>query len=149
MWIQLNPQNVGGGGGGGGSEIDIFNYGNSHPKIVYSMETTNRSFTPNKDTYRIYYSSQQFTEIHVPNQRWNHFYIQYKEGSMEVYVNGTLARNVKNTDTSKLPEFALTDQVVLGNSRNVVNGAVCNITYYPIQLSNTEIYNIYRKNVDI
>jgi len=150
MWINLNPQSI-----ALNKEIDIFRYGNEmndgifKPKVSYMYD-----YDTKKDVFKIYFTNDpenknnNFEIIHIPNQRWNNFVLNYVDGIRgELWVNGIMER-IFTFNNSNLPTYSMTDQVVVGNTLfNGINGAICSIKYFTKSLEPQEIANIYNLGI--
>lgn len=150
MWINLNSQSV-----ALNKEVDIFRYGNESndgiykPKVSYVYDQDTK-----KDAFKIFFThdsenkNNNFEIIHVPNQRWNNFVINYVDGVRgELWVNGIMER-IFAFNNSNLPAYSMTDQVVVGNtSFNGINGAICSVKYFTKSLEPREIANIYNLGI--
>ena len=79
----------------------------------------------------------------VPSQKWNHIVFNYYENNVDLFINGNLERNInlKLNPIKILP----TDVISVGDD-NGIDGAVCNIVYYNIPLTQTKISQIYNTN---
>jgi len=155
MWININPQSI-----SSSTEIDILSYfytgtvnGTKHdyykPKIVYTS-SSNLSSPSVKDVYKIYFTGGKndltsIIEIHVPNQRWNHFVFNYVNGKMaELWVNGVMERVMKFTGDIPVPQYDASDQIVIGSLKESgTNGAICNVIYFDKSISSYQIVNMY------
>jgi len=155
MWINMNPAHI-----QSDKEIVILSYFHHQvdknddcykPKIVY---TSSSSDTPNsismKDVYRIYFTGGNLDEknrieIHVPNQRWNHFVFNYVDGKMvELWVNGVMERVMTFSGDIPVPRYDATDQIVIGSlDASGSNGAICNVIYFDKSISSQQISNMY------
>lgn len=160
MWINMNPQNI-----SPDTEIVIFSYGYPSngtkikecykPKITYSYSSKNKELSV-KDVYRIYFTgdnnekNMNFYEIHVPNQRWNHFVINYVNGTMvELWINGIMKYVFKFDKNKILPNYDPTDQVVIGNKRATgTNGAICSVVYFDKSIHSHQIVNMYNLGIN-
>jgi hypothetical protein len=157
LWINLNPQNI-----SSSTELPIFRYGyiepgtakktQYKPGIFYTYDTNLK-----KDVYKVYFTGDGgdggdggMTKIHVPNQRWNQFTLNYVDGERaELWVNGVL-NNVVNFDntTATHPIYDVADQVIVGNTKESgINGAICGVEYYNKSLTPTQIANIYNLGI--
>lgn len=142
MWININPQNT-----SSKNETTLFCYGFDCMKDTKSVKPC-ITYTYNddlkKDVYKIYYTKNNMHfEIQLPNQRWNHFFFNYKGNQLDLFINGNLVRSVT---LDPLPTYTPEDQVVIGNDKMTgLNGAICDVVYYKTNLSSTKIASIYNK----
>lgn len=123
----------------------IFDYGNGKPKVTLF----NDEKQPNTmDVYRIYFSdklnstnhNENFYEIKLPSQKWNHLFFNYTPRHVDFYVNGKLERTYYLKE--KIPTYKDSDVVKVG-SENGLSGAIANIRYYKKNLSSREVANVY------
>lgn len=128
----------------------IFDYGRGKPKITLF----NDEKQPNTmDVYRVYFSdklnstnhNENFYEIKLPSQKWNHLFFNYTPRYVDFYVNGKLERTYYLKD--KLPTYTDSDVVTTG-SENGLSGAIANIRYYKKNLSSREIANVYNVSMN-
>jgi hypothetical protein len=139
MWIYLNiqPTNF----GSYTKETPIFNFGNGKPKIAYHNNITD---DVHKNKYIIYFTnsknSQNFYEVTLPNQKWNNFVFNYKSSQVDLFINGELVKVFKFTDNR--PIYKASDDIMIGKEKGL-DGAICNIRYYPYNLSMSHITSTY------
>lgn len=159
MWINMNPQSI-----SNDTEITIFSYGYPDngttikqcykPKITYSYSSNNNALSV-KDVYKIYFTGNNnegkgIHEIHIPNQRWNHFVVNYVNGStVELWINGVMKRTFKFDSNNLLPNYDPTDQVIIGNNTaSGTNGAICSVIYFNKSISSHQITNMYNLGIN-
>jgi len=84
-------------------------------------------------------SSFHYT-MKMPSQKWNHIVFNYYENNVDLFINGNLERNMnlQSNPINILP----TDMISVGDD-NGIDGAICNIVYYNIPLTQTKISQIY------
>ena len=139
MWVYLNvqPTNF----SSYSKESPIFDFGNGKPKIVYYNNVTD-DIHINK--YIIYFtdvkSSENSYEITLPIQKWNNIVFNYKSNQVDLFINGELVKVFKFTDNR--PMYKPTDNIVVG-SDNGLDGAICNVRFYPYNLSVSHITTTY------
>ena len=139
MWIYLNvqPTNF----ASYTKETPIFNFGRGKPKISYHNNITD---DVNKNKYIIYFTdartSQNFFEVTLPNQKWNNFVFNYKSSQVDLFINGELVKVFKFTDNR--PTYKASDNIMIGKEKGL-DGAICNIRYYPYNLSMSHITSTY------
>lgn len=163
MWINMNPQTI-----PDGKEIQIFTYGlldkNLKPKIVYKTNSTPGSPSI-QNVYRIYFTGDQtgsknnknnknnYYEIYLPNQKWNHFVLNYIEGrKVEVWINGKMERvftfGENETTTIPMPVYNVEDLVAIGSSKaSGTNGAICSILYFYKSITASKVVSLYNLGV--
>jgi hypothetical protein len=130
-WIFLNQQTSSPDSGGGFQTL--LNYGEK-PSIQYDANTkTLRIITREgvSDT-TILYEAQD-----IPLQRWNHFVINYADGTMDVFLNGKLVA----TKRGVVP-YMKNDKVIIGQQAGI-EGGCANIVYYREPLSWWSIQTLY------
>jgi hypothetical protein len=74
----------------------------------------------------------------MPYQKWNNIVINYTDGYMDVFLNGTLVGSRRGV----VPYMAL-DNIVAG-ATDGLNGGICNVTYSQQTLSKKEIVLAYK-----
>ena len=128
----------------------IFDYGNGKPKVTLF----NDEKQPNTmDVYRIYFSdklnttnhNENFYEIKLPSQKWNHLFFNYTPRHVDFYVNGKLERTYYLKEN--VPTYKESDVVTVG-SENGLSGAIANIRYYKKNLSSREVANVYNVSMN-
>lgn len=156
MWININPHHI------SNKEIVILSYFHNYvdnnknsveyykPKIVYTSNSDTSDSPSVKDVYRIYFTGNNkdknnSIEIHVPNQRWNHFLFNYVDGKKaELWINGVLERVMTFSENIPVPQYDATDQIVIGGTNATgTNGAICNVIYFDKSISSHQIVNMY------
>lgn len=140
MWIHLNiqPSST----ASYANETTLFDYGNGKPRIAYKNSTDN-SRAENQDNYVIYVSNNGDDNpitVSVPNQKWNYFAFNFYDSKVDLYINGTLERSVEYGEN--MPSYISTDVIAVGSDKGL-DGAICNINYYGIPLSATQITTKY------
>jgi len=148
MWIYLNQQthlfN------GNRKNINIFSYGNLEdmkPGISYN---NNKKKTENKDIYTITftgpsYNKQNFYNVELTSQKWNYFVFNYKNNSVDLFINGNLERTFMFNN--QFPNYNSTDLFTIGD-KNGLNGAIGNIGYYVKPLTSFQIVDTYNLLMD-
>jgi len=94
-------------------------------------------------TQTIEYKGHNSVIMTIPSQKWNHIVFNYYENSVDLFVNGNLERSVdlRNNPIIQLP----TDVISLGDEDGI-HGALCNLVYYNVPLTQTKISQIYNIN---
>ena len=139
MWIYLNiqPSNF----GGYSRETSIFDLGNSKPKIVYYNDLNSEV---NRNKYIVYFTDSKTEhssyEVTLPNQKWNNFVLSYKSNQVDLFINGELVKIFKFTDNQ--PQYKPTDIITVGSDKGL-DGAICNVRYYPTNLAMSRITSMY------
>lgn len=144
MWIFVNNTIL----GTNEQESILFKYGNSNdfygkPCITYLgnddwrfMFTNNTGHSKNTD---LKYVSLPEYIVKMPSQKWHHIVFSYYDNVVDLFINGSLARNMDIS--SRLPIKNLNDKITIGSKD--IPGAICNITYYKHPLTPTQISRIY------
>jgi hypothetical protein len=139
MWVYLNVQSDN--FLAYSKETTIFSCGNGKPKITYF---NNINEDDKKNKYIFYFTDlkkgpSKF-ELSLPNQKWNNFVFNYDYNKVDLFVNGELVRTFQFG--SNRPKYRATDKISIG-SEDGLNGAICNVRYYPDKLSNAHIISTY------
>jgi hypothetical protein len=139
MWVYLDVQSKN--FQAYGKETTIFDYGNGKPKLTYVNHVDDPE---QKDKVNIYFTNsttqKPSLEITLPKQKWNQIVFNYSTQRVDVFINGSLERTFEFTDN--LPTYAVYDKFVTGANHGL-DGAICNVKYYPNVLSKFEITNSY------
>ena len=139
MWVYLDVQSKN--FQAYGKETTIFDYGNGKPKLTY----VNHADDPEqKDKVNIYFTNstlgKPYFEVSLPKQKWNQIVFNYSTQRADVFINGSLEKTFEFTDNT--PTYAIYDKFITGSSHGL-DGAICNVKYYPNVLSKFEITNSY------
>ena len=154
MWIYINPQNKS--NMSYTNEMEIFNYGytdktgiHSKPRITYKYDPTTSI-----DTFYLYFteSTDKITNknknpmdyqysISVVGQKWNQFVFNYNNNKVDVFINGHLERTFELT--KNLPIYSVNDDKITIGSVKGLDGAICNVTYSKLPLTQMQITNTY------
>jgi hypothetical protein len=149
MWIFINPQapNY----VGYSSESTIFNYNGTEsggkPKVTYfnDMKPNDNNFGKTSvDKYCVYFTNSQSPvgryKFSMPSQKWNNLVMNFTSTQADLFVNGNLEYTY--IYEGNIPTFLPTDFIKIGQEKGL-DGAICNVTYYPTNLSLIEIANNY------
>lgn len=153
MWVYINPMSKS--RIGYTKESNIFYYGNDnktqyHPKV---------SFKPvgDKFMFLIYYAGGEYELLELPFQKWNNLVFNYREGGVDLFVNGELNYSYSYS-TDKMPDYTDLDMVVVGDNSDIIlddgnlkqfrhsnglYGAICNVVYFKMPMSKTQIVQNY------
>lgn len=144
MWIYLNTESHS--YASYAKETDIFYYGDGaygKPRIAYFNNTDTSVTIPGKDKYKVYFTNipgNNYYEISLPSQKWNHFVFNYSSQKVDLYLNGNLEYTFAFDKNS--PTYSVSDVVKVG-AKNGLNGAICNIQYFHTPLSSQKITTMY------
>jgi hypothetical protein len=137
MWIFLNPQ--GSEYSGYKGETQIFNYGEGKPKVSYNVDSTT-----GESKYRVYFTNsvmqKGYYEFSMPAQKWNNLVMNFTSTQADLFVNGQLENTYLFEGNP--PNYLPTDYVTIGQDKGL-DGAICNVVYYPKNISLIEIANNY------
>jgi len=127
MWIYINDY----------TKISVsrqvFSYGgesttqNYKPIIWYQENQLKFAFSGNKPQY----------SCPLLLQKWNNIVVNYKLGDADLFINGDLQFHY-SFQKGDSPTYDLSDQVTIGDEHGV-DGAICNVRYYPFYLSKSAI----------
>jgi hypothetical protein len=138
MWIYLNVQPFT--QLAYSKESTIFAYGsqeNSHPKITY------KNNTDGLDQYVFYLSPSTKYGVSLPHQKWNNVVLNYRDGYVDLFINGTLESAIKLEDK---PVFTKRDTIYVGEKTSEptgLYGSICNVVYYKNIMTLGQIINNY------
>jgi hypothetical protein len=91
------------------------------------------------DNFRIIYSNDKSHDVSIRSQKWNNFVITYNGTEVDMFVNGNLERSAQ---LDAPIQYSPLDQVVVGDE-NGIDGAICNVCFFPKPLTSFEIANSY------
>jgi hypothetical protein len=151
MWIYLNPQVT-----NNNNEIEIFSFGvdydevnNSRegkPRITYYNDSSSdkQYGKTTRDLIRVYFTNQTnpkgYYDFKILKQKWNNIVINISISKADLFVNGELEYTYNYNNN--VPIHNPVDFITTGQ-HNGLNGAICNVIYYPRNLSFIEITNNY------
>lgn len=119
----------------------ILNY-NMKPKVSFNNSNGKLKIEMNSGGDEDKISVAQYI-TDVPLQRWNNLVVNYDGGVVDIFINGTLKKSLKNI----LPTVSY-DSITLGEY-NGISGGICNVVYYPSRISYDRIlmnYNLLKNN---
>jgi hypothetical protein len=130
-------------------EKTIFDYAGGRPRLVYLSDGN-----LNVDKFRVYFTNahdplqegDSYT-ITAPTQKWNNFVFNYRDGVADLFINGVLERTFEFKNGLMPKKGELIDNITVGDE-NGINGAICNVCYFPYVLNSFDItrtYNLLRK----
>jgi hypothetical protein len=115
--------------------IDSVNNRNYKPYVSYVIDKTG-------DNYIFQFSNtdDSIYKISLPTQKWHNFVFNYNNSRVDLFINGKLERTYEFSDN--LPVYSSADEIIVGNE-NGLDGAICNVQYFNVPLTNTDIANLY------
>jgi hypothetical protein len=81
----------------------------------------------------------------MPVQKWNHVVFNYFSNRCDLFLNGKLATSV-TLDALSAPTFHDADSIIVGEDKDSIVGAICNINAYRLPMTPEQIafaYNMY------
>jgi hypothetical protein len=138
MWVYLNQQsNV-----AYSKETNVFHFGNGCPTISYVNDIPLEEGVQ-KSGFKFYLSKDVTLYImSAPLQKWNNFFINYYNNSVDVFINGVLEKTVQFSEMNR-PSFTPNDTVITGEDGGL-DGAICNVLYYPQSVIFSQIKNSFQ-----
>ena len=114
----------------------IYSFGN-RPSLFYdpvesSLFVVSGYLTPK---YKILYKTNKLLF-----QRWNFIVMNYRHGTLDLFINN----NLVGTYTNVLTELNTEDLLIVGSSKNERIGGICNMKYYELPLGIRKIDTIYK-----
>jgi hypothetical protein len=119
-------------------EINIFNYANGKPQLVLD----NNKFI----AYCTNTHNREKVILDAPFQRWNHFVFNYYETRCDIFVNGLLNKTCEFGTNIPIMDITKDDRFILGED-NGLDGSICNVQFYSLNLTGTQISRLYNKLV--
>lgn len=139
MWTYLNSMPVSKISYSPGTSTRIFNYSGMRPSLLHEIDSDGRP------KYTAYFSENVKHSFEMPYQKWNYLVFNYKGASVDLFVNGVLEYSHNfGSDVSQL--YGPPDEINVGGETDEIDGvygSICNITYYPRQLTGPEIITTY------
>jgi len=134
FWIFVNPTTI------SRQEINIFNYADGKPQLVldnnkFVVYCTN---TPSNNREKV--------SVDSPFQKWNHFVFNYYDNTCDLFVNGVLKNTMDFKENIPKTDVLKDDKFILGED-NGLDGSICNIQFYSLNLTETQITRLYNKSV--
>jgi hypothetical protein len=143
FWVYLNPK-----GPSNSSYVvksNIFNYANGKPQITYVdngkdiidkyiIKFSNNTTTANK--------GDSSYSIQLPHQKWNYFVFNYFNNKCDLFVNAELSRTFEFNQDNVPDNGKQQDTITIGDNKGL-NGAICNVNYYPNIMTQSNIAMIY------
>jgi len=150
MWIFLNPQANNYVGYSSESTIFVYNESGStggKPRITYFNDMTengNNFGKSGKDQYCVYFTNSSKPlgshKFSMPAQKWNNLVMNFTSTQADLFINGKLEYTY--VFQGNPPNYSPVDYITIGQDQGL-DGAICNIVYYPKTLSLIEIANNY------
>jgi hypothetical protein len=81
-----------------------------------------------------------YYEFSMPAQKWNNLVMNFTSTQADLFVNGQLENTYLFEGNP--PNYLPTDYVTIGQDKGL-DGAICNVVYYPKNISLIEIANNY------
>jgi hypothetical protein len=165
MWIYTNPQPPSSSAYNQESEIFTYGYTDFSSKIQYVKPMIryygggavdavgNPQDLPAERNKLVFYfyqyppvnqyedASHTFYNVTVPNQTWNQIVLNYRNNEVDLFINGALERTFEMTEF--LPKYDVTDSITIGSSNKGLDGAICNVAYYPYPLTLEQVVFSY------
>ena len=115
--------------------IDSVNNRNYKPYVSYVIDKTG-------DNYIFQFSNTDDSvyKISLPTQKWHNFVFNYNNSRVDLFINGKLEKTYEFSNN--LPVYSSADEIIVGNE-NGLDGAICNVQYFTVPLTNTDIANLY------
>jgi hypothetical protein len=134
MWTYINPQpdNY----SAYHNESNIFTFADNTPRITYYNKPDDKN---NRNKLVFYYKEDQYTITNEP-QKWTNIVLNYSSNNLDIFINGELKRTFTITEPNN---YDTLNEIVIG-SKNGLDGAICNISFFDKNLSKFEINNIYK-----
>jgi hypothetical protein len=134
MWTYIDPQpdNY----SAYASESNVFTFADNTPRITYYNKPDDKN---NRNNLMFYYKEDQYTITNEP-QKWTNIILNYSSNNLDIFINGELKRTFTITEPNN---YDTLNEIVIG-SKNGLDGAICNISFFNKTLSKFEINSIYK-----
>jgi hypothetical protein len=119
--------------------IDSNNNKNYKPHVSYVIDKTG-------DNYIFQFSdtADSIYKLSLPTQKWHNFVFNYNNSRVDLFINGKLEKTLEFSNN--LPIYSSSDEIIVGNE-NGLDGAICNVQYFNVPLTNSDIANLYNLNM--
>jgi len=120
-----------------GGKPNVLYDGSGNTLMVTMLNTTGIPVPPTSDQYD---SDGNFIVCTIPNillQKWNNMIINYSNGTLDIFYNGTLLKSFRNAVAE------MTYDALVSGAKNGIQGGICNVNYFNKNLSSTQIYSLY------
>jgi hypothetical protein len=109
------------------------------PRVSHTLDNTGDNFI-----FQLSTNKDNAYKISLPSQKWHNFVFNYNNSRVDLFINGKLEKTYEFgvDDSNDLPTYSSADEIKVG-SENVLDGAICNVQYYSVPLTNTDIANLY------
>ena len=138
FWMFINANGIA--SNASASETTIFDFAGGRPKVTYLNSVEN----PN--TFRFYLSNNHTAtysyELPLELQKWHNVVVNYKDGSVDLFINGTIVRSLMLDDKNRLATGTANDVMTVG-SINGLSGAICNVNYFNQAVTSSYISSTY------
>lgn len=94
----------------------------------------NREFSCNIDDKTVEYK--------VPLQRWNNLVFNYHDNMVDIFLNGELASTISLAENC-IPYYGDEMNMTIGDDKNTLHGAICNVHYSQNMMSSSKIAQNY------
>ena len=94
----------------------------------------NREFSCNIDDKTV--------EFKVPLQRWNNLVFNYHDNMVDIFLNGELASTISLAENC-IPYYGDEMNMTIGDDKNTLHGAICNVHYSQSMMSSSKIAQNY------
>jgi hypothetical protein len=135
FWVYINPTTV------LRDNLNIFNYAYGKPQLVLYKNKFLAYCTNMPDI-----ETREKTIVDAPFQKWNHFVFNYYETKCDVFVNGKLANTMDFKENIPKTDNVNDDKFILGED-NGLDGSICNVQFYSLNLSETQITRLYNTSL--
>jgi len=114
----------------------IYSFGN-RPSIYYDPVESSLMVVSGKNTsnYKVLYKTNKLLF-----QRWNFIVMNYKHGTLDLFINNNLVGTYPHVLSVLDPE----DILIVGSKKNELIGGICNMKYYELPLGIRKIDSIYK-----
>lgn len=80
-------------------------------------------------------------ELEIPYQKWNNLVLNYRDNSVDIFLNGELVNTVSLQNS--LPIYTHSQTMCIGSDSGKIHGAICELCVYGKCLGRTEISSQY------
>lgn len=84
----------------------------------------------------------KMVEYKVPLQRWNNLVFNYHDNMVDIFLNGELASTISLAENC-IPYYGDEMNMTIGDDKNTLHGAICNVHYSQSMMSSSKIAQNY------
>lgn len=136
MWLNTNESDL---------SHNVFYYGNSKESgkpYIYYDGNGEHVFVLTDQKYNSNNEYAQY-KTNLLSQRWNHIVVNYTRNRCDLFINGHLRHTVQFTNNIPYIKNDDANNIIVGDTKGNLHGAICNIMVYRKPMTAEQIANSY------